>query len=107
VDIALLSELKDRFSLNDEVKPITHEVAGSADLSGRNVRRTDMEEAVQTLPPSERLLFLLHDVEGYKPPAIAQLLQMTEQQVNRTLISARIRMRRALAEVQQTREKAA
>ena len=99
VDSALVEELRERLPLDQ------HEPAAEVHLNGgaksglgtRNVRRTDLEEAIQTLPPNERLLFLLRDVEGYSPTAIAELLQMPEAKVQRGLISARIRLRRALA----------
>jgi DNA-directed RNA polymerase specialized sigma24 family protein len=109
VDAALVSELGARFPLGAQAAPVTQEyaAAGGPDLSQRNIRRTDLEEALTTLPAAERLLFLLHDVEGYKPAAIAPLLQIPEAQVIRSLISARILMRRALTEVRGLRERAA
>ncbi|MBB6145389.1 RNA polymerase sigma-70 factor (ECF subfamily) [Silvibacterium bohemicum] len=109
VDAALVTELRSRFSLNAQAPMATPEYAepGSANLSQRNVRRTDLEEAIQTLPDSERLLFLLRDVEGYTSAAISKLLQIPETQVNRSLLSARIRLRRALAEGQEAAAEAA
>jgi RNA polymerase sigma-70 factor (ECF subfamily) len=109
VDSALVSELRLRFPLGVHHTPALpeHALAASADLSQRNVRRTDLEEGIQLLPPQERLLFLLRDVEGYTPAAIGQLLQMPEAQVNRSLMSARIRLRRALAADQTERQEAA
>jgi len=99
VDSALVSELRQRFSLDaSEPSPEIQPGAGTkAGLEDRNVRRTELEEAIQTLPASERLLFLLRDVEGYEPAAISELLQMPEAKVQRGLFSARIRLRRALA----------
>jgi RNA polymerase sigma-70 factor, ECF subfamily len=109
VDAALISELGERFPLKAQTAPVAQEyvAAGDPDLSQRNIRRTDLEEALATLPAAERLLFLLHDVEGYKPAAIAPLMNISESQVNRSLISARILMRRALTEVRDLREQAA
>jgi RNA polymerase sigma factor (sigma-70 family) len=99
VDSALVEELRLRFPLDQsEANPEIQSAANDkGDLSQRNVRRTELEEAIQTLPANERLLFLLRDVEGYSPAAISGLLGMTEAQVNRALLSARIRLRRALA----------
>jgi RNA polymerase sigma-70 factor (ECF subfamily) len=98
VDAALVERLRERFPL-EHVASLTDlkSVAGGAHLSGRNVRRTDLEEAIQELPPAERLLFLLRDVEGYTPSAISQLLDMPEAKVQRGLLAARIRLRQALA----------
>ena len=104
VDAALIQELRQRFPLGEDASntPPHIKIDQSPDLSG-NVRRTDMEEAVQTLPSTERFLFLLRDVEGYTPAAIAQLLQMPESKVQRLLFAARLRLRQALAEAQASR----
>ncbi len=99
VDQALLEELERRFSLapSETAKP-----DADAYLLRGNVRRTDLEEAVATLPPRERLLFLLRDVEGYAADRIAGLLGCEETEVHRGLLSARIRMRNALGRVRPT-----
>jgi RNA polymerase sigma-70 factor (ECF subfamily) len=95
VDRALLGRLGEQFPLN-EVHPAPA-AQSSAALGNRNVRRTDLEEAIQELPASERLIFLYHDVEGYSSAAIAGLLQIPEPKVLRTLMTARIRLRQVLA----------
>lgn len=102
VDSALLELLRERFPQFAEAEatashPSSDPATSMADLSGRNVKRTDIEEAIQELPPIERLLFLLRDVEGYSSAAIAQLLEWPEPQVNRKLFAARLNMRRILA----------
>jgi RNA polymerase sigma-70 factor (ECF subfamily) len=111
VDAALMQEFRQRSLLPEETPAPVLQADPSKDppagLEGRNVKRTDLEEAIQYLPAQERLLFLLRDVEGYSPAAIAKLLEMTEQQVNRTLFSARLRLRKVLAEAQETVQKAA
>jgi RNA polymerase sigma-70 factor (ECF subfamily) len=101
VDSALVGELGERFPINTEEPAAT--VAQSAGAQGaglgqRNVLRADLEAAVGKLPPNERLLFLLRDVEGYTPAHIATLLDITEAQVHRGCFSARIRLRQVLAE---------
>ncbi len=96
VDRALLHELEQRFSL-EPAEPATPD----ADLTlARATRRTDMEEALRVLPPAERLVFLLKDVEGYPIARIAGLLGRSEREVQATLFSARIRIRNALAAAQ-------
>lgn len=110
VDSALLEELRQRSHLCTGAAaaiPAPSESAES-DLADRNVKRTELEEAIWDLPASERLLFLLRDVEGYSPGAISQLLDMPESQVHRGLFAARVRMRRLLAAMQaQDEEQAA
>ena len=100
LDKALLSQFYRRFSL-DPVPAVTSEVEG---LGNRNVRRTDLEEAVWQMPERERLCFLLRDVEGYDNLRIAALLQTSEHEVQRTVFSARLRMRSLLREQRLQRE---
>jgi RNA polymerase sigma-70 factor, ECF subfamily len=105
VDSALITELSGRFCLNQE-QPMPRS-SGDESLGDRNVRRTDLEVAVQNLPANERLLFLLRDVEGYAPEAIAKLLELPTAQVHRALLSARIRLRQILAQAPETTSEAA
>jgi RNA polymerase sigma-70 factor, ECF subfamily len=98
VDCSLVSELRERMPLDERVPPAQAEPGLT--ITGRNVKRTDMEEALRELPPNERMVFLLRDVEGYDADRVAGLLEIPRQQVERTLFSARIRMRTALARQQ-------
>lgn len=95
IDSALVVVLRAHCPL-DEAVPAA--VASPAqDLGSRNVRRTDLEEAIQYLPATERLCFLMRDVEGYSVEAIAKVVDLPEGTVRRTLFSARIRLRTLLA----------
>ena len=94
LDQALMGELHSRLSLAPV--PVMH--ANGASLGGRNVRRTDLEEALWQLPARERLCFLLRDVEGYTSSRIAGLLESSDTEVQRTILSARIRVRSLLIE---------
>ncbi|MGC1783456.1 MAG: RNA polymerase sigma factor [Acidobacteriaceae bacterium] len=93
LDCGLMEQLHSRLSLD----PVPC-VQSSADCLGRrNVRRTDLEEALWQLPGRERLCFLLRDVEGYTPDRIAGLLEASEAEIKRTILSARLRIRGILA----------
>lgn len=101
IDSALIAELSERFSLGQErsqersqEQPAT---VAQAHLGSRNVRRTDLEAAIQDLPPDERFLFLLRDVEGYSPDNIAKLVQISVAQVQQSLFSARVHLCQGLA----------
>lgn len=100
IDDALIAGLRSHFSLAPAM-PAPVDV--SAGMDGRNVRRTDLEEAIQELPPIERLAFLLRDVEGYSSDAIAQLLEVSRPEVAQALFSARIRLRSILADMETER----
>ncbi len=111
VDSALIEEFHRRtylqLNLAAPSTPCTDDPgAFSASLTGRNVKRTELECAIWCLPACERLLFLLRDVEGYAPAAIAQLLNLPESEVHRGIFAARILLRRILAEGQPTKAKA-
>ena len=113
VDSALIAELQQRSYLNAAAdaplpdEPVAPVLAPEPAMPMRNVKRTDLEEAIQELPPADRLLFLLRDVEGYTPAAIADLLKIPEPQVRRKLMATRIQLRAILAEAQAAEEKAA
>jgi len=100
LDEALLTQFHRRISL----EPVPAATADGDGLANRNVRRTDLEEAVWQMPARERLCFLLRDVEGYDTARIAGLLHSSEGEVQRTLFSGRLRMRSLLREQRQQRE---
>jgi len=100
LDQSLMGELRRRLSL----QPVPAMSAEGPGLNGRNVRRTDLEEALWQLPAREQLCFLLRDVEGYAPNRIAGLLATSELEVQRTVLSARLRMRSLLNDQRRTEE---
>jgi DNA-directed RNA polymerase specialized sigma24 family protein len=100
IDSALIAGLRSHFSLTAAAPA---PISSSAGIDGTNVRRTDLEEAIRELPPIERLAFLLRDVEGYSPESISELLQMPKAEINRTLFSARIRLRSILTDLKTER----
>ncbi len=63
----------------------------------RNTLRVHLERAVVQLPATERLIFLMHDVENYDHVRIARTLCITEQESQFGLHQARLRMRELLA----------
>lgn len=100
LDRALMTQLHSRVALDPvPAEPIPMQAAGlkPAPAARRNVRRTDLEEALWQLPALERLCFLLRDVEGYSAERIAPLVAMDAPEIQRALFSARLRMRRLLS----------
>ena len=57
----------------------------------------DVEAAIETLPPGARIVFVLHDVEGYKHEEIAGLLGVTTGTTKAQLHRARMILRGCLA----------
>ena len=82
-------------------------VVDGMSVSSGGIRRTDLEEALQELEPNLRITFLLRDVEGYAPEAIARLMNCTEAEAKRSVIRARLALRLAVAEIQRKRLEAA
>lgn len=62
-----------------------------------NTLRVDLERAVVQLPNTEKLIFLMHDVERYDHTRIASLLGISVQSSMEGLHQARLRMRELLA----------
>ena len=60
------------------------------------VRRLSLDAAMARLPDRAREVFVLHDVEGYAGPEIAQMLGVAEGTVRAHLHRARTLMREAL-----------
>jgi RNA polymerase sigma-70 factor (ECF subfamily) len=56
----------------------------------------DLEDAITTLPPGARRVFVLHDVEGYKHEEIAEMLGVTSGATKAQLHRARLLLREAL-----------
>lgn len=98
IDRALLAEVRELMpvgSLSLTCAPVT-EVLGVR----RNTMRVHLERAIVQLPATERMVFLLHDVENYSPARIARLLGLSQDEVLQGLHQARLRMRELIAEAQ-------
>jgi DNA-directed RNA polymerase specialized sigma24 family protein len=95
LDGALICELRERMPLGG----LTLEEAACGQVVNlrRNPLRVHLEQAVVQLPPTERLVFLLHDVEGYEHARIARMLGLSENESRYGLHQARLRLRQLLA----------
>jgi len=95
IDRALLAEVREfvpvgSLTLNCAVSPEIQSVHG-------NVKRIHLERAVVQLPATERMIFLLHDVEGYEHGRIARLLGISEPESKLGLHQARVQVRELIA----------
>ena len=61
-------------------------------LSG-SIDRVALERAVEVLPPGYRLVFVLHDVEGYEHNEIAEMLDCSIGNSKSQLHKARMKLR--------------
>ncbi len=66
-------------------------------LSG-SVDRVALERAVASLPPGYRMVFVLHDVEGFEHNEIAVMLECSTGNSKSQLHKARLKLRELLRE---------
>jgi len=97
IDAALVSELREEMPIG----PMTLDCGLCSEVKNvrENTLRVHLERAVVQLPPTERMIFLLHDVEGYNHARIAKLIVVTENESQNGLHQARLRMRELLADM--------
>jgi RNA polymerase sigma-70 factor, ECF subfamily len=95
IDRALIAELRTCFDL----QTLTLNCAPCERVLSvrRNTLRVDLERAVVQLPSAEKLMFLLHDVEGYDHGRIARLLDSSQNESRHGVHQARLRIRELLA----------
>lgn len=65
-----------------------------------NVKRVHLERAVVQLPATEKLIFLLFDVEGYDHERIGGLLGISADESRLALHQARLRIRELVTQIQ-------
>jgi RNA polymerase sigma-70 factor (ECF subfamily) len=87
----------------EEIDEATHPLAARPSSAGV---RIDLERAVASLPDGARLVFLLHDVEGYKHREIGEILGMKVGTTKSQLFRARAMLRDALDRKHSGREAA-
>jgi RNA polymerase sigma-70 factor, ECF subfamily len=95
IDAALITELREYV----DFCPLSLQCAAcDRVLSVRsNTRRVELERAVVQLPATEKMIFLMHDLEGYDHARIANLLGITSDSSCEGLHQARLRVRELLA----------
>lgn len=105
IDAALLEQLRDQRILLEET-PLPPPAAGYLPESN-NILRTELEDAIRFLPSTERIVFLLMDVEGYPAGRVAELLNVGHSTVLRAALTARMRLRSELAAMRDCKQQAA
>lgn len=95
IDRSLLTEIRGFSPIG--VLTLDPQSTPSASAIQGNIKRIHLERAVVQLPATERLIFLLHDVEGYAHQRIARLLGITDEESKTGLHLARIQMRTLIA----------
>ena len=87
-----------QISLEEALEP-TQQDGPRKDLGARDLRlsgsidRVTLERAIENLPPGYRLVFVLHDVEGYEHNEIADMLSCSIGNSKSQLHKARMKLR--------------
>ena len=100
IDRALLRELKqEQIALG----PLQLSCATATEVNGvrHNTRRVDLENALVQLPYTERMIFCMHDGDGYDHARIARTLGITEEESRHGLHQSRLRIRELVSSMQQ------
>ena len=85
-------------SLDEMLEP-QHEEGPKKDIGARDnvlagsVDRVNLERAVENLPPGYRIIFVLHDVEGYEHNEIAEMMGCSIGNSKSQLHKARLKLR--------------
>lgn len=97
IDRMLLAEVREL----GPIGPLTLECGVSTEIEAirHNVKRVHLERAVVQLPSTERLIFVMHDGEGYSHERIARTIGITERESQNGLHQARLRIRELVSEM--------
>jgi RNA polymerase sigma-70 factor, ECF subfamily len=95
LDRALINELRQEMPIGT----LTLEVPNATETANarRNVKRVVLERAVMTVPATERMIFMMHDVEGYDHSRIARTVGISTDESLNGLHQARLAVRREVA----------
>jgi RNA polymerase sigma-70 factor (ECF subfamily) len=95
IDRAFLAEVRELFAVGS----LTLNCPVSAEIQSvhGNIKRIHLERAVVQLPATEKMIFLMHDVEGYEHGRIGHLLGISEEESKLGLHQARVQIRELIA----------
>ncbi len=97
LDQSLIAELREQMPIG--VLTLDEGICCDAPSVRQNTLRVHLERAVVQLPPTERMIFLLHDVEGYDHTRVGRTLGISEDDSRQGVHQARLRMRNLLADM--------
>ena len=85
--------------LNEEGAAAASEVGGPDVMLAGLIDRVNLKRAVQQLPTAHKMVFVLHDIQGYKHQEIAEIMDSTVGTSKGRLHRARLRLRDLLREL--------
>jgi len=93
IDRALLRELKKEDSVSMEALQLQCATVHEVSSVRHNTKRVELERAIVQLPHTERMIFCMHDGDGYDHARIARTLGISENESRQGLHQARLRIR--------------
>lgn len=93
IDRALIRELRKEASVSLEPLQLRCEMVNVVSSVRRNTKRIELEGAIMQLPHTERMIFCMHDGDGYDHARIARTLEISEDESRHGLHQARLRIR--------------
>jgi RNA polymerase sigma-70 factor (ECF subfamily) len=93
IDRALLRELKNEASVSLEPLQLRCSMACEVNSVRCHAKRVELERAIVQLPHTERMIFCMHDGDGYDHARIARTLEISEEESRQGLHQARLRIR--------------
>jgi len=93
IDRALLRELESEASVTLGALQLQCAPAVTVSSVRRNTQRVELERAIMRLPYTERMIFCMHDGDGYDHVRIARTLGISEEESRHGLHQARLRIR--------------
>ena len=97
LDQALVAELRQQMPIG--VLTLQEGTCSEASSVRQNTLRVHLERAVVQLPPTERMIFLLHDIEGYDHARVARTLGISLDESQKGVFQARLRLRNLMAKM--------
>ncbi len=91
IDRMLLSEIRELMPVGSLT--LSCPAADKVEGVRHNVKRVHLERAVVQLPATERLIFVMHDGDGYGHDRIARTIGISERESQNGLHQARLRIR--------------
>ena len=98
-----LTSLDEPADADDESSGPKRDVGADDPLMEGSVDRVHLERAVAELPPGYRMVFLLHDVQGYEHNEIARIMDCSIGNSKSQLHKARTRLREILKDFERDR----
>lgn len=97
IDDVLVAKLREEYVIG--IRTLDCAEATEALNVRENTKRVHLEAAVMELPATEKLVFLMHDVEGYEHARIVRTLGISTHDAKHGLHQARLRIRELVSKM--------